>query len=88
MKRLFLMFASLLVMCSLVAVSPIAYAQEQDPAVQDPAVQDPAVQEEPLAEDPAWQEDPDRLPATASPLPLLALIGAGMLGFGLIKRRR
>jgi hypothetical protein len=67
-------------------VSTPLVAQSEDPSQQTPAMENQ--QTEPV-DDPSTIEDERELPRTASPLPLLALLGAssGAAAFTLRRRR-
>jgi len=63
-------------------------AQPADPNAQTDVDVDVDTQAEPAAQDPAQTDDAAALPQTASPLPLIALLGLGALAAGLVSRRK
>ncbi|MBI2214740.1 MAG: hypothetical protein HYU52_13930 [Acidobacteria bacterium] len=86
---------SLLAVLVLGITTPLI-AQSEDPTQQTPAMEEPtqaadeqATGDEPLVDDPATLDDERELPRTASPFPLLALLGAssGAAAFALRRRR-
>lgn len=68
-------------------VSTPLVAQSEDPSQQTPAMENQQTTEP--VDDPSTIEDERELPRTASPLPLLALLGAssGAAAFALRRRR-
>lgn len=97
MKKLLMMLGILVLSTGLTFAQDAPPPENQDPATQEQPAEQPA--QDPAAEtdvdvdvnneaDTAAQDDAGALPQTASPLPLIALLGLGALAGGLVARRK
>jgi hypothetical protein len=98
MKKLFMLLGILALSTGMVVAQDTAAQDQQQPANQDQQAQQPADQPAGQAEQPADANadanaqtdtaDQGALPQTASPLPLLALLGLGSMAAGIASRRK